>query len=205
MRFSSSSRSHLATTIVATPLPTRLVRARISDMKRSTPRRRVRPAMGTVPMACKVAERVMKPPPVTAAAPLELSIRMRSRKASWPPVRRVLVACATKIEQNHPHSVHIILLSIDAIDRRRLRFRGPRLFPVRVGLFFFVVQEAFFVLVVFLHFLGCFQLQRTRAHHSQVGPALVTTDGIAFVDVFFFHIDCALTYRTCDHRQFLPR
>src|SRR5471032_3410279 len=89
MRPSSSSTSHLTTTMVATPLPPTFVRARISDMYRSTPNSRVSPARGTVPTACSVADSVMNPPPVTAAAPLELSIRIRSRKASCPGQVRV--------------------------------------------------------------------------------------------------------------------
>src|SRR5580698_8811431 len=93
-RAASNSFSHCATTMVATPLPTRLVNARISDMKRSTPSSRVRPATGTVPMAERVAARVMNPPPVTAAAPFELSIRMPKSAASCSTVRCTLVACA---------------------------------------------------------------------------------------------------------------
>ena len=46
-RYMSRSPVHLATTKVATPLPTRLVRARASDMKRSIPRIRAKPATGT--------------------------------------------------------------------------------------------------------------------------------------------------------------
>ena len=45
----SSAFSHLATTTVATPLPTRLVNARASDMKRSMPRISAMLATGIVP------------------------------------------------------------------------------------------------------------------------------------------------------------
>ena len=74
----SSAPSQRATTIVATPLPIRLVMARASDMKRSTPMSSVRPATGSVVVAASVAASVMKPPPVTAAAPFEVSMRTPS-------------------------------------------------------------------------------------------------------------------------------
>jgi hypothetical protein len=61
--------SHRATTRVATVLPIRLVMARASDMNRSMPRSSASPATGMVPVLDSVAANVMKPPPVTAAAP----------------------------------------------------------------------------------------------------------------------------------------
>ena len=73
MRSSSSAFSHLATTTVATPLPTRLVSARASDMKRSTPRISAMLATGMVPTDASVAASTMKPDPVTPAAPFEVS------------------------------------------------------------------------------------------------------------------------------------
>src|SRR3984893_7768403 len=65
--------SHLATTMVATPLPTRLVNARASDMKRSIPRINAMLATGIVPTLDNVAASTIKPLPVTPAAPLEVS------------------------------------------------------------------------------------------------------------------------------------
>jgi hypothetical protein len=67
-----------AMAIVATALPIRLVIALASDMNRSTPRSSVRPAIGTAGNAESVAASVMKPPPVTAAAPFEVSMRSAS-------------------------------------------------------------------------------------------------------------------------------
>ena len=74
----SSAPSHRAITIVATALPMRLVIARASDMKRSTPSSSARPASGMLGNADSVAASVMNPLPVTAAAPFEVSSRMPS-------------------------------------------------------------------------------------------------------------------------------
>src|SRR5690242_18433773 len=71
-RARSSAPSHFATTIVATALPIRLVIARASDMKRSTPSSSVSPATGIVGNAASVAASVTNPLPVTAAAPLDV-------------------------------------------------------------------------------------------------------------------------------------
>ena len=84
----------LRPTIVATPLPIRLVSARASDMNRSTPRIRAMLATGTVPSEARVAASTMKPEPVTPAAPFEVSSRMRTRPSCWLSVSSVLVACA---------------------------------------------------------------------------------------------------------------
>src|SRR6516165_6248218 len=72
MRVSSSAPSHLATTTVARPFPIRLVRARASDIKRSTPRINAMLATGMVPTEASVAASTMKPLPVTPAAPFEV-------------------------------------------------------------------------------------------------------------------------------------
>ncbi len=92
----SSSFSQRETTTVATPLPTRLVKARASDMNRSIPKISASPATGMVGIAAKVAAKVMKPLPVTPAAPLEVSISTPRIVKVWVQVRGVLVACATK-------------------------------------------------------------------------------------------------------------
>ena len=81
-RSRSSSFSQPATTMVATPLPTKLVSERASDMKRSMPRISARPATGIVGMTASVAASVMKPEPVTPAAPLDVSIATPSRVSS---------------------------------------------------------------------------------------------------------------------------
>src|ERR1700720_4497184 len=72
MRVSSSAPSHLATTTVARPFPIRLVKARASDIKRSTPRISAMLATGMVPTEASVAASTMKPLPVTPAAPFEV-------------------------------------------------------------------------------------------------------------------------------------
>ena len=92
----SRSPVHLATTTVATPLPTRLVSARASDMKRSMPRISASPATGTWPTADSVAASTMKPLPVTPAAPFEVSSSTASSVICWPIVIGVLVAWAMK-------------------------------------------------------------------------------------------------------------
>jgi hypothetical protein len=53
--------------------------------------------MGTVPIACNVADRVMNPPPVTAAAPFETQHQDQQQESLLPASQCVLVACATKI------------------------------------------------------------------------------------------------------------
>ncbi len=94
----SSSPSQRATTTQATPLPTRLVRARHSDMNLSMPSTRVIAATGTglFGMAERVAARVMKPAPVTPEAPFEVSIATRMIVAYWPIDRSAPTACARK-------------------------------------------------------------------------------------------------------------
>ena len=49
-------------------------------MKRSTPSSSVIPATGTVPREESVAASVMKPPPVTAAAPFEVSMSTSNKR-----------------------------------------------------------------------------------------------------------------------------
>ena len=83
-------------TRVATVLPMKLVMARASDMKRSTPRIRAMPATGTVPVADSVAARVMNPLPVTPAAPLEVSSSTASRLSCCGSDSGVSVAWAMK-------------------------------------------------------------------------------------------------------------
>ena len=76
------------------PLPTRLVKARASDMKRSMPRISASPATGTLPTADNVAANTMKPLPVTPAAPLEVSISTASSVTCCVSDMSVLVAWA---------------------------------------------------------------------------------------------------------------
>src|SRR5262249_44703 len=73
--FMSSAPSQRDTTTVATPLPIRLVRARASDMNRSTPRMSAMLATGIWPTEERVAASTMKPEPVTPAAPFEVNSR----------------------------------------------------------------------------------------------------------------------------------
>ena len=82
--------------VVGLVVPMRFVMARASDMNRSTPRRSVRPATGMLPTAESVAASVMKPPPVTAAAPFDVSRRTARISSSCPSVTCVLVAWAMK-------------------------------------------------------------------------------------------------------------
>jgi hypothetical protein len=72
---------------VPTALPIVLVMARASDMKRSTPRSSTMPATGILPIDASVAASVMKPEPVTPAAPFEVSSRTPSSR-SWSPIDR---------------------------------------------------------------------------------------------------------------------
>jgi hypothetical protein len=68
-KFVGESPSDLAITIVATPLPIKLVKARASDMNLSTPSNKTIPSTGIVCRLDKVAAKTINPPPVTAAAP----------------------------------------------------------------------------------------------------------------------------------------
>ena len=90
----SSGFSQRATTTVATALPIRLVSARASDMKRSTPRISAMPATGMVPTEASVAASMMKPLPVTPAAPFDVSSSTPRMPSCCASDRSVLVACA---------------------------------------------------------------------------------------------------------------
>ena len=83
-------------TIVATPLPIRFVMARASDIKRSIPSNSASPATGTVPIVESVAANVMKPPPVTAAAPFEVSNNTPRITSCCFKLSGTFVACAMK-------------------------------------------------------------------------------------------------------------
>ena len=83
-------------TMVATALPARLVSARASDMKRSTPISNASPATGSECVAAKVAANVTNPPPVTAAAPFDVSSSTPRMPSCCANVRGVSVACAMK-------------------------------------------------------------------------------------------------------------
>ena len=70
----SSCPSHFATTIVATALPNRFVMARASLINRSIGNTSTIASTGILPDSVpSVAASVIKPPPVTAAAPFDVS------------------------------------------------------------------------------------------------------------------------------------
>jgi len=64
-----------------------------------------------------------------------------------------------------------------------------RLSPVLIGFFFFLFDEAFFILVFFFGFFGGFQFQRIGPDYFQSFPAFVAAKCVAFVNVFFINID----------------
>ena len=75
----------------------KFVIARASDMKRSTPRISAMPATGTWPVEANVAAKVIKPLPVTPAAPFEVMSSTASRPICWLSDSGVSVACAMNI------------------------------------------------------------------------------------------------------------
>ncbi len=91
---SSTSPSQRATTMQATALPMKFVSARHSDMNRSMPRMSAMPTTGTEGTTASVAASVMKPEPVTPAAPFEESIATRRSSACSPSDSGVSVAWA---------------------------------------------------------------------------------------------------------------
>ncbi|MNN58118.1 hypothetical protein D3C81_1731480 [compost metagenome] len=93
----SQAFSESETTTVATALLARLVRARASDMKRSTPISSAKPASGMSWMTVRVEARATKPLPVTPAAPLEDNSMMASMVMVCPRVRSILHAWAMKM------------------------------------------------------------------------------------------------------------
>lgn len=90
----SRALSQRATTMVAHALPIKLVNARHSDIKRSIPKISAIPATGTAGTTYKVAASVIKPAPVTPAAPLELTIATKSNATCSPIDKSTLHACA---------------------------------------------------------------------------------------------------------------
>ena len=72
----SKAFSLLASQMVATPLPMKLVILRASDINRSTPSNRASPSTGITLMAVSVLASTTKPLPVTPAAPFDVTIRM---------------------------------------------------------------------------------------------------------------------------------
>src|SRR5262249_26662746 len=92
----SSSPSHRLMTTVATPLPTRLVRARHSLMNLSMPSKIARDWMGTSGTIASVAASVTNPAPVTPEAPFEVTIAIARMPSRCPNVRGGLVAWAKK-------------------------------------------------------------------------------------------------------------
>jgi len=75
-----------------------------------------------------------------------------------------------------------------------------RLLPFLVGFFFLVVLQKIVIVLVFIEIFRRLQFQRIGAYDSQVRATLIATNGVAFVDVFFVHIDQALAFRTSDHQ-----
>ena len=70
-----------------------------SDMNRSIPSSSARPATGMWPVLESVAARVMNPPPVTAAAPLEVNRSTPRIESCWPRLRGTLVANPTMLSR----------------------------------------------------------------------------------------------------------
>src|SRR6516164_8357082 len=56
-----------------------------------------------------------------------------------------------------------------------------------------------FLFVVIVGVVGRFQLQRLRPNHFQSRATFIATDGVAFIHIFFIHVDYALAFRTRDH------
>ncbi|MCY1185320.1 hypothetical protein D9M73_260860 [compost metagenome] len=82
----------MAMTTVATALLARLVNARASDMKRSMPINKARPASGMSWITDSVEARATKPLPVTPAAPLDDNSMIASMVTVWPRLRSMLQA-----------------------------------------------------------------------------------------------------------------
>src|SRR5579883_2188535 len=72
--------------------------------------------------------------------------------------------------------------------------------PVLIRLFFFLFQKLLVFFLVLFHFVRRLQFQRLGAHHLQIRAALIATDGVAFVDVFFIDVDLAIAHRAFNHR-----
>src|SRR5579862_437034 len=83
-------------------------------------------------------------------------------------------------------------------------FMSELLFPVLVGIFLFFFQEPVLFFLVFFEIFGGFPFQRFGANDLQSRTTLITTDGVAFVDVFLIHINLSIANRTFDHGKFLP-
>ncbi len=75
--------------------------------------------------------------------------------------------------------------------------------PVLVFFLFFPLQEIVFILIVFLGLFNRLDFQRIQTGHLQFGPALVTTDGIAFFYFIFFDFETTVANRTL-HHQIIP-
>ncbi len=75
---------------------------RHSDIKRSIPKISAIPATGTAGTTDKVAASVIKPAPVTPAAPLELTIATKSNATCSPIDKSTLHACAIN-KSRHSH------------------------------------------------------------------------------------------------------
>src|SRR5450759_2502332 len=78
---------------------------------------------------------------------------------------------------------------------------GSGLFPVLVGILLLFLDKSVFIFLFFFFvvFFGRFQFQRSGPNHFESGAALITTDGVAFVHIFFIDVDTAFACRTCDH------
>ena len=137
-RGASSAPSQRATTIVATALPMKLVRLRHSDMKRSMPRISASPATGTVGTIDSVAASVMKPAPVTPAAPFETEHRDRQQRQLL--ATGQIDPARLRDEQRRQRHVDVGAIEIEANSRsarparrRALRSRHRSILAIRLG------------------------------------------------------------------------
>src|ERR1017187_6324549 len=87
-----------------------------------------------------------------------------------------------------------------ATATRRVASMEVRLLPVFFLFFlFFVVLEEVFVFVFFFQIFRRFDFQRIDPRHPQVRSTLVATDGVAFFDILFVHINRATAFRALEH------
>src|SRR5580658_1233576 len=70
--------------------------------------------------------------------------------------------------------------------------------PVLFGFFLFGVFHEIFVFFL-LQLFGGFQFERVGPDHFQVRSTLVTTDGVAFIHIFFVDINGPVANRACNH------
>jgi hypothetical protein len=78
---------------------------------------------------------------------------------------------------------------------------GFRLLPLVFRFFFFVLDEALFVFLVFIGLFGRLQLQRFRADYFQRRAALIAANGFTFVDILFIYVDLSVANGTFHHEE----